>query len=46
MKAQLHWGFTPKFWGLELSADFYRDVCLTIRIGPMWVALELWKERL
>jgi hypothetical protein len=44
MRAQLHYGFTPKFWGLELSVDFYWSPCLAVRIGPFWVALEAWAQ--
>jgi len=44
MGIQFHYGLTPKFWGVELSADWYLDVCLTVRIGPLWVALEMWRK--
>jgi hypothetical protein len=45
MRAHLVGGLTPKYWGLELSVDFYLDACFTVRIGPLWAALELWKEK-
>jgi hypothetical protein len=45
MKAEVFKGVTWKFWGLEMSVDFYDGVCLFFRIGPFYFGLSIWRDQ-